>query len=97
MTNTELDYYKTLDSEAANGSIITRSYVRLAKQVLDHKLSPLKFPPQKPAGFGAKYLLPDDPTDLNQALADHLTAKLKANPAALNALGRAAKDKEPGK
>jgi hypothetical protein len=81
MTKTELDYYRTLDSEAGKSFIVTRSYVRLAKQVVDHKLPPLNFPPRKPEGFTVKYLLPDDATALNQALGDYLTAKWTADAA----------------
>ena len=83
MTKTELDYYRTLDSEAGKSFIVTRSYVRLTKQVVDHKLPPLNFPPRKPEGFTAKYLLPDDPTVLNEALGEYLKAKLTADPRAL--------------
>ena len=78
MTKTELDYYKTLDGQAAKDFIVTRSYVRLAKQEVDHKLPPLKFPPRKPGGFTVKYLLPDDPSVINQAIGDYLAAKMKA-------------------
>jgi hypothetical protein len=91
MTKTELDFYRTLDSKAGRSFIVTRSYVRLAKQVVDHKWPPLKFPPQKPEGFTLQYLLPDDPTVINQALGAYLAAKLTADPAALDAIGRAAK------
>jgi hypothetical protein len=97
LSKIELDYYKTLDSEAAKDFIATRSYVRLAKQVVDKKLQPSKFPPQKPHGFSVKYLLPDDPTVLNQALGEYLAATLKVNPQALDALGRATTNKTPGK
>ena len=79
MTKTELDYYRTLDSAAGQSFTVTRSYVRLAKQVLDHKLPPLSFPPGKPDGFTVAYLLPDEPSIINEALGEYLKAKLTAD------------------
>jgi len=87
----EQEYYKTLtDPVKAKNFIVTRSYVRLAQKVLDHKLPPLEFP-QKPDGFSVAYLLPDDPSIINQALGAYLSARITANPALLDALARAAK------
>jgi hypothetical protein len=87
----EKEYYKTLtDPAKAKSFIITRSYFRLAQKVVDHKLPPLEFP-QRPQGFSVVYLLPDEPSIINEAVGAYLSAKLTANPAALDALGRAAK------
>ena len=77
MTKVELDFYQTLNGQAAEDFIVTRSYLRLAQQEIDHKLPPLKFPARKPDGFSVKYLLPDDPSVINRAIADYLTAKMK--------------------
>ena len=77
MTKVELDFYQTLSGQEAEDFIVTRSYVRLAQQEIDHKLPPLKFPARKPDGFSVKYLLPDDPSVINRALGDYLAARMK--------------------
>jgi len=83
-TPTERDYYKTLDAAAAKNFIATRSYVRLCRLVLEHKLPALQLP-EKPAGFTVKYLLPDDPSIINRALGHQLAAKQNPNHSALRA------------
>jgi hypothetical protein len=68
MTPVELDYYnKATDPSVKKNFIATRSYVRLAQKVVD-KTMPAEQLPNKPAGFSVQYLLPDEPTVINQAI-----------------------------
>jgi hypothetical protein len=68
MTPIELDFYnKATDPEVKKNFVITRSYVRIAQKVVDKKIPAEAFP-AKPKGFSVQYLLPDDPTVINQAM-----------------------------
>jgi hypothetical protein len=68
MTPVELDYYnKATDPSVKKNFIATRSYVRLAQKVVD-KTMPAEQLPNKPVGFSVQYLLPDEPTVINQAI-----------------------------
>lgn len=71
----EQSFYATLSGADAQNFLITRKYVRQAQAVVDGKMNPLSFPAKKPAGFTVAYLLPDDPTVINNALGMYLTAK----------------------
>ena len=76
MTSDESSYYETIkgDPAAAQSFLVTRDYVRKAQAVVDGALPPLSFPAKKPHGFTAKYLLPDDPAVINNALGMYDTA-----------------------
>jgi hypothetical protein len=74
LTPQELSYCQTLNPTAASDFLVTRSYVRLCQQVLDHMLPAAQLP-DKPVGFSAKYLLPTDPNVINRALADPIVAQ----------------------
>ena len=82
MTAEESDYYDTIkaDPSAAQSFLVTRDYVRKAQAVVSGSLPPLSFPGKRPAGFTVDYLLPDDPSTINEALGMYLAAALKANP-----------------
>jgi hypothetical protein len=75
MTSDERDFYRTLNDSDAKNFIVTRSYVRLCQQVMAHKLPPLALPP-KPAGFRTAYLLPEDPSVIDEAMGENVKAKL---------------------
>ena len=78
MTPKESKYYNTLtDPEAAKSFIITRSYVRLCQKVID-KTMPAEQLPDKPLGFAARYLLSGEATLINTAIAESITAEMRA-------------------
>jgi hypothetical protein len=77
-TAEERDYYRTLGPAAAKSFIATRSYVRVCRQVVEHKLPALRLP-NRPAGFNVKYLLPEDPNIINRALGEYIIAKQSPN------------------
>jgi hypothetical protein len=69
LTPIERDYYNSAtDPQVKKNFLITRSYVRIAQKVVDKKLPPEAFPAIKPKGFSVQYLLPDDPSLINQAM-----------------------------
>jgi hypothetical protein len=72
-TKQEQDYYARLTGDDAKNFIITRSYVRLCEQVVERKLPAAQLP-DRPAGFTVRYLLPEDPTVTNRALAYQIQA-----------------------
>src|SRR6185437_5127430 len=72
-TPDEAKFYQTLDPAAQHDFIATRSFVRISQQVTDGLLPPSQLP-DRPAGFSAKYLLSGESFDINNALADELTA-----------------------
>ena len=76
LTAEEADYYKTLDPAAAKGFVLTRSYVRLCRRVLDHTLAAQQLP-DKPVGFSIAYLLPGDEDAVDQATAAGFSAREK--------------------
>lgn len=83
MSADEQSFYSTLGSSTAQQNFLaTRNYVRQAQAVVAGTLSPANFPSKKPVGFTVAYLLPDDPTAINNALGICLTAKYSgaANP-----------------
>jgi hypothetical protein len=68
MTAEERAYYNNAtDPVVKKNFIITRSYVRLAQKVVDKKMPASQFPASRPKGFSVAYLLPDDPSVINQA------------------------------
>lgn len=76
LTAEEADDYKTLDPADAKGFILTRSYVKLCRRVLDHTLAAQELP-DKPVGFSYDYLLPGDKDAVDQAEAAAVSARLK--------------------
>ena len=74
LTTAELDYYNKLtDPHLANNFIKTRSYVRLCKQVIDHKM-PADELPDEPLGFSSIYLRPGEKAVVNDAVRASVTA-----------------------
>ncbi len=63
----EVAFYQTLDPSAAHDFLVTRSWYRLCRQVVEHRLPAAQLP-DKPAGFSVKYLQPTDPNYINRAL-----------------------------
>jgi hypothetical protein len=81
LTQKEGDYYRTLsDPEVAKNFLLTRSYVRLCQQVIDHKLPATELP-DKPLGFSVRYLLPGEATLINAAISESIIAGVKADQA----------------
>jgi hypothetical protein len=81
LTQKEGDYYRTLsDPEVAKNFLLTRSYVRLCQQVIDHKLPAIQLP-DKPLGFSVRYLLPWEATLINAAISESIVAGVKADQA----------------
>jgi hypothetical protein len=79
LTEKESAYYQKLsDPEVAKNFIVTRSYVRLCQQVIDHELPAIQLP-DKPLGFSARYLLPGEATLINTALSESIIAGVKAD------------------
>ncbi len=74
----EMEFYRSLAPDAARDFLVTRSYVRVCKSVVEYKTPALQLP-DRPEGFSAKYLLPTDPNIINRALIFYLRAQ--ANPA----------------
>lgn len=77
LTNAEQKFYQQKlqsDPTAAENFLITREYVRKAQAVQAGTLSPLSFPPEKPAGFNVAYLQANDPSVINSALGKFLAA-----------------------
>jgi hypothetical protein len=74
----ERDYYKTLtDPIKAKSFIVTRSYMRLAQKLVDHKMPALQFPAGTPMGFSFNYLLPGEKAVRDKAIEISLTALMK--------------------
>ena len=77
LTQKEADFYqKQTDPEIAKNFLITRSYVRLCQQVIDHTLPPLQLP-DKPLGFSARFLLSGETTMINTAISESLKAEFR--------------------
>lgn len=77
LTAEEQDYYKTLTAPAkARAFILTRSYMRLAQKVADHKMPAMQLP-NHPIGFSAEYLLPGEDAVDNKAIGALLAALMK--------------------
>jgi hypothetical protein len=74
LTTEEADFYKSLDAVEARRFLATRSYVRMCYQVEEGKLPAIQLP-ARPPGFDIQYLLPQDPTVINRAVADYIVAK----------------------
>lgn len=81
-TQQERDYYAKLTGDDAKNFIITRSYVRLCEEVVEHKLPAAQLP-DKPIGFTVRYLLPEEPTVINRALAYSIEAANGKTPSSL--------------
>lgn len=67
LTPDEADFYRTLDPAAQQDFLITRSWYRLCRAVVEHRLAIAKLP-DKPAQFKAKYLQPTDVNYINRAI-----------------------------
>jgi hypothetical protein len=81
LTEKESAYYQKLtDPVVAKNFLVTRSYVRLCQQVIDHKLPAIQLP-DKPLGFSVRYLLPGEATLINTALSESIIAGVKADQA----------------
>jgi hypothetical protein len=79
LTEKESAYYQKLtDPVVAKNFLVTRSYVRLCQQVIDHKLPAIQLP-DKPLGFSVSYLLPGEVTLINTALSESIIAGVKAD------------------
>jgi hypothetical protein len=79
LTPDELAYYNgATDPVIKKNFIITRSYVRLAEKIVAKEIPAWQFPGRKPDGFSAKFLLPKDPSVINEALGICLQAKFTA-------------------
>ena len=77
LTQKEADFYQNLtDPKMAKSFIITRSYVRLCRQVIDYTLPPLQLP-DKPLGFSARFLLSGETTMINTAISESLKAEFR--------------------
>jgi hypothetical protein len=82
LTPKESAYYaKIADPEVAKNFILTRSYVRLCQDVMN-KIMPAEKLPDKPLGFSVRYLLPGEPTMINQAIAASIIAECHSDPKA---------------
>jgi hypothetical protein len=83
LTAEELTYYKTLiDPAEAKNFILTRSYMRLAQKVADHKMPALQLP-DHPVGFSPDYLLPGEDAVNDKATSALLAIEMKRNLPAL--------------
>jgi hypothetical protein len=77
LTQQEIDYYQKLsDPVMAKNFLLTRSYVRLCQQVIDHRLPAVQLP-DKPLGFSVRFLLPGEATLINTAISDSIIAAVK--------------------
>lgn len=79
LTPEELAYYNNAtDPVVKSNFIITRSYVRLAEELVAKKIPASQFPGPKPDGFKVQFLLPNDPSVINDAMGIYLQAKFTA-------------------
>ncbi len=76
LTSEEADYYKTLAADDARSFLLTRSFVRLCRQVVDRQLPALQLP-DKPVGYDPDYLLPGDEAVVDQATSAALSALMQ--------------------
>lgn len=67
LTPDEANFYRTLDPAAQQDFLITRSWYRLCREVVEHRLAIAQLP-DKPAQFKAKYLQPTDVNYINRAI-----------------------------
>jgi hypothetical protein len=81
LTQKESAYYQKLsDPVMAKSFLVTRSYVRLCQQVIDHKLPAIQLP-DKPLGFSARFLLSGEATLINSAISESIIAEVKSGKA----------------
>jgi hypothetical protein len=79
LTEKESVYYQKLtDPLIAKNFLVTRSYVRLCQQVIDHKMPAIQLP-DKPLGFSVRYILPGEAQLINKAIAENIIAGIKAD------------------